>query len=260
MNNKIKTFICIIIGVAILCLYIASLFDWFQFRIMIQQSVEWMTNNIHSFLSYLPVVCIISAFIVLIKMILLSYEMGKTKIEQPTPPRKQKLLPVVTNTPHPSASVDGISSTTSDPQNFQEKEGKLQVIREKHLAEQTLKRETILKAVLVYVENTMAPFMRVEDIEILCCNIRKWQICTKEQLTPTITNGKLTTLDLRHLAWNIGERFKWTGEQRALFIKQSFPHEFRESDLPSIRRNLRQQGSCQIKLDVPPKNSHEFNS
>ena len=260
MNSKIKTTISIIIGVAILCLYIASLFDWIQFCKMIRQSVEWMTDNIQSFLSYLPVVCIISAFIVLIKMILLSYEIGKTKVELPTPLRKQMFLPVITNTSHPTVSVDGISSTKSDPHNLQEKEDKLQIIREKHLAEQTLMRETILKAVLFYVENTMAPFMRAEDIEILCCNIRKWQICTKELLTPTITNGKLTTLDLRHLAWNIGERFKWTGEQRALFIKQSFPHEFRDSDLPSIRRNLRQQGCCQIKLDVPPKNSYEFNS
>ena len=113
-----------------------------------------------------------------------------------------------------------------------------------------------MSAVEDYVRNTMSPYMKEADLMVLTANIRCWQDSKEATLTPTLTNGQLATLDLRHLAWNIGERFKWTGEQRAVFIKQTFPHEFRDSDVSSIRRNLRQQGNCIIKIDVPEK--HEF--
>ncbi|MBO6252682.1 MAG: hypothetical protein J6O49_03390 [Bacteroidaceae bacterium] len=51
---------------------------------------------------------------------------------------------------------------------------------------------------------------------------------------------------------------KWSGEQRAIFAKQSFPHEFQDSDISSIRRNLRQQGDCIIKIDIPGKHDFTF--
>ena len=250
-----------IIGSAILYLYIANLFDRIQFSMIIQKSTEWIYGIFIMLKPYLPIVYVISALIVLIRMILVSYQMGKAKIEFPSIQKQQVLLPIDTDTSNDPHTDESVSTTTEEQPNTLEKENKLQIIREKHLSEQNLKRESILNAVLVYVEKTMAPFMKSEDIEILCSNIRIWQACSQETLSPTVTNGRLTTLDLRHLAWNIGERFKWTGEQRAMFIKQSFPYEFRDSDLPTIRRNLRQQGNCQIKLDVPKNDdNYEFNS
>ena len=81
-----------------------------------------------------------------------------------------------------------------------------------------------------------------------------------DQITNLIHDIK-TNPDSRRLivsAWNVGELLKWTGEKRALFIKQSFPNEFRDSDISSIRRNLRQQGDCIIKIDVPDKHNYQF--
>ena len=75
--------------------------------------------------------------------------------------------------------------------------------------------------------------MKDEDIETLYKNVDLWQYSQEAPLSPTLTNGKLSTLDLRHLAWNIGERLKWPGEERAFFIKQSFPHEFRDLEIKS---------------------------
>ena len=77
-------------------------------------------------------------------------------------------------------------------------------------------------------------------------------------LIPVTTDGRLTTLDLRHLAWNIGERFNWKGIKRALFIKLVFPIEMRELEVETIRRNLRQNGNCIIELDIPEKGFFEF--
>ena len=100
--------------------------------------------------------------------------------------------------------------------------------------------------------------MKNKDIEVLYQNVELWQFSQEATLQPVVTNGKLSTLDLRHLAWNIGERLKWAGELRALFIKQSFPNELRDSDISSIRRNLRQQGDCVITIDIPDKHDFQF--
>lgn len=134
----------------------------------------------------------------------------------------------------------------------------MQHIRDRHLQEQIALRQQILNSIHDYLFHILPPYMKDEDIETLYQNVNLWQYSQETPLSPTLTNGKLSTLDLRHLAWNVGERLKWTGEKRALFIKQSFPNEFRDSDISSIRRNLRQQGDCIIKIDVPDKHNYQF--
>jgi hypothetical protein len=132
------------------------------------------------------------------------------------------------------------------------------LIRERHQSEMARHKKEIEECVIAYVVQTMAPYMKSNDLTVLCENIRSWDTSKDIALTPTLTSGQLSTLDLRHLAWNIGERFKWSGEQRAVFIKQSFPNELRDSDISSIRRNLRQQGDCIIKIDIPDKHDYKF--
>ena len=78
------------------------------------------------------------------------------------------------------------------------------------------------------------------------------------KLIPVTTDGRLTTLDLRHFAWNIGERFNWKGVKRAMFVKLVFPVEMRDLEVETIRRNLRQNGNCIIDLDIPEKGLYEF--
>ena len=134
------------------------------------------------------------------------------------------------------------------------------LIRERHQSEMARHKKEIEECVIAYVVQTMAPYMKSNDLTVLCENIRSWDTSKDIALTPTLTSGQLSTLDLRHLAWNIGERFKWSGEQRAVFIKQSFPHEFRDLEIKSIKQNLRQQGNCIIPIDIPEKRDFKFHA
>ena len=95
-------------------------------------------------------------------------------------------------------------------------------------------------------------------LTLLYNNVYLWYHSKKASLVPVCTDGTLSTLDLRHLVWNIGERCGWKGEQRARFIKLSFPSELKDVEVETIRRNLRQKGTCKIKIDVPENGSFAF--
>lgn len=115
-----------------------------------------------------------------------------------------------------------------------------------------------LAAVSEYVHVVMSPYIKETEVTQLITNITMWMESDEPILTAITTDGRLTTLDLRHFAWNIGERFKWKGVKRASFIKLVFPVEMRELEIETIRRNLRQNGTCLIELDIPDKGSYEF--
>ena len=118
--------------------------------------------------------------------------------------------------------------------------------------------EKRLNVVSDYVQLVMSPYLKESDVNMLINNINLWLESEDNILIPVTTDGRLTTLDLRHLAWNIGERFNWKGIKRALFIKLVFPIEMRELEVETIRRNLRQNGNCIIELDIPEKGFFEF--
>lgn len=115
-----------------------------------------------------------------------------------------------------------------------------------------------LAAVSEYVHVVMSPYIKETEVTQLITNITMWMESDEPILTAITTDGRLTTLDLRHFAWNIGERFKWKGVKRASFIKIVFPVEMRELEVETIRRNLRQNGTCLIELDIPDKGCYEF--
>ena len=79
--------------------------------------------------------------------------------------------------------------------------------------------EKRLNVVSDYVQLVMSPYLKESDVNMLINNINLWLESEDNILIPVTTDGRLTTLDLRHLAWNIGERFNWKGIKRALFIK-----------------------------------------
>ena len=115
-----------------------------------------------------------------------------------------------------------------------------------------------LAAVSQYVHVVMSPYLKETEVMQLITNITMWMESDEPVLTAITTDGRLTTLDLRHFAWNIGERFKWKGVKRASFLKLVFPVEMRELEVETIRRNLRQNGTCLIELDIPDKGCYEF--
>jgi len=131
-------------------------------------------------------------------------------------------------------------------------------IRKEHKSKEDELNEKKLAAVTEYVHVVMSPYLKESEIMQLITNITMWVDSDEPLLTSIATDGRLTTLDLRHFAWNIGERFKWKGVKRATFLKIVFPVEMRELEVETIRRNLRQTGSCLIDLDIPDKGCYEF--
>ena len=68
----------------------------------------------------------------------------------------------------------------------------------------------------------------------------------------------LRSPELRHLAWNIGERLHLSLEERARFIKLSFPHELNNATVEYLQRNLRVAVPSHIPIDIPDEDDFRF--
>lgn len=257
MTNKIKENIIIFWGGLSICLYIANSFEWIDISLWLQQIINYECNLEETTRKYIPIFLTILVLIGIAKIIIVSFQLGQLSIPSARCCGRQEVkllssLPLDEQScsePHEDNFTSLITPTTNE---------RMQHIRDRHLQEQIALHQQIMNSIHDYLYRILPPYMKDEDIETLFQNVNLWQYSQETPLSPSLTNGKLSTLDLRHLAWNVGERLKWTGEKRALFIKQSFPNEFRDSDISSIRRNLRQQGDCIIKIDVPDKHNYQF--
>lgn len=127
-----------------------------------------------------------------------------------------------------------------------------------HIQQKQLESD-ILQVINEYVYSILCSYTKEADLKILCEGIGKWGKIPNFTPTPIITDGRLSTLDLRHFVWNIGKRLGWSGEQCASFIKFSFPVEMKELEIETTRRTLRQKGSCIIEIDIPQKGCYQFN-
>ena len=132
-----------------------------------------------------------------------------------------------------------------------------------------------------YVRKTLAIFMNYQDINTLMVNVQKWHEIQDnlrerlekeanncipdnsididmykdliEEITPlhqhsTIIDKQLCSIDLFHLAWNIGQCFGWNGKSRAIFIKACFPKNLQEVTLLTVKNNLKKKGTCKISI------------
>lgn len=246
MSNKVTGFFFVLIGCIVIGIYISDLYGWIDQIEWFVISSDYISRLYENVKGYIPIILLILGLFVLIRMIIISFAMGKNNMT--FKPKPKQLL-------HPTDTAVG--RTTDDAPISKEKD-RNETIRELHQQQIIKRRQQVMECVIDYVELTMAPYMKSDELHTLCDNIKNWDVSKEFALSPTITNGQLSTLDLRHLAWNIGERFKWNGEERATFIKRTFPYEFRDLEIKSIRRNLRQQGSCAIPLDIPEKGDYKF--
>ena len=106
--------------------------------------------------------------------------------------------------------------------------------------EQEKKRQETIAAIKDYTRHTMSPFVYDDgELEKLCNEIQKWAGDYTYTPAPVRLKQKLTTVDLRHFVWNIGERLgsknDYSGYVRADFIKSMFPNIFMDMNLDSIR-------------------------
>ena len=134
---------------------------------------------------------------------------------------------------------------------------------QREVEEQNTKRKVlIMEAVREYVTYTVAPFLKKEEVLILLENINYMAI-GQTNLYKGIrsdANNPLRSPDLRHLAWNIGERLGISNRERAIFIKASFPFELREATVEYLEKNLRDVIPARIPIDKPAKGDYKFNT
>ena len=109
-----------------------------------------------------------------------------------------------------------------------------------------------LERVLSYTGQEMALYMTESELQQLYEHIRFFQSATEqdcEQIkTPVTVDAKLKSIDLMHFGWNIGNQFKKSGIETATFIKHVFAKDLHDSVISTIKRKLRVEGTCIIKI------------
>lgn len=133
-----------------------------------------------------------------------------------------------------------------------------QQVRKKHEEQELQRLQEMTNLVVDYIHHTLSPYMSESDVQTVSDNVKIWVHNGDACLTAVATDGRLSSIDIRHLAWNIGERLKWDGQKRALFAKMVFPIEMKDVEVTTIRRNLRHRGTCVIDLDTPENGDLRF--
>lgn len=124
----------------------------------------------------------------------------------------------------------------------------------KQAAQQKIQQEQaeVLENVLTYTIQELALYLTESELQQLCEHIRFFQYATENECkqikTPVTVDATLKSIDLMHFGWNIGNQFKKTGIETATFVKRVFAERLKESEISTIKRKLRAEGTCIIKI------------
>lgn len=120
----------------------------------------------------------------------------------------------------------------------------------------------LVESIIGYAGHTMSPFVSEENIVSLCNEIRCWCLNPEYKPSNIALRVKLSTNDLCHSVWNIGERLGrdngYDGECRACFAKRLFASALSKVDIPSLRNMTKTASSDRIPLDRPLPGSIGF--
>ena len=133
---------------------------------------------------------------------------------------------------------------------------------EQHRRQCEEEKAGLVNAIMDYVNYIMPPYVDEESFASLCGEIRLWSEDSTYKPSAIRLTGKLTTVDLRHFAWNIGERMGkengYDGTARAVFIKAMFPGVFKDTEIESIKNFKLNPKACRIPIDEPEDGSYAF--
>lgn len=124
----------------------------------------------------------------------------------------------------------------------------------KQAAQQKIQQEQaeVLENVLTYTVQELALYLGKSELQQLCEHIRFFQYATENECKqikmPVTVDATLKSIDLMHFGWNIGNQFKKTGIETATFVKRVFAERLKESEISTIKRKLRAEGTCIIKI------------
>ena len=143
-------------------------------------------------------------------------------------------------------------TATNPPPSIDYVQIRLSAMKAKEQAEQEK-----LATVLTYTRESFAPYMKEEDLNILCeyiCLFHADKDVPKVARSVKVDSA-IRTIDLMHFGWNIGYQFSKTGIQIATFIKRVFAEALKESEISTLKSKLRLEGKCTIKIDTSLKQS-----
>ncbi len=133
---------------------------------------------------------------------------------------------------------------------------------EEYQAQLAAEKAQLVEIILDYVHHTMACFVAEEDMVSLCSEIILWAENPGYTPNPVKLKVALTTVELRHFVWNIGERLDrekgYNGTSRLRFAKALFPKEFAGIEDDTIRNFTVDAYKGRIKLDRPKPGSIAF--
>jgi hypothetical protein len=116
----------------------------------------------------------------------------------------------------------------------------LEDIRNEQRQNKSKEQEDKLNIALDYTRKSFALYLSDEHLHILCQNLQIYinELDVKE-LKP-VKVKELTAIDLRHFGWNIWNYSKPRNQMDiARFLKIVFPDIFREAEVDSIKRHLK---------------------
>ncbi len=119
-------------------------------------------------------------------------------------------------------------------------------------------RQRKILILVEYANAALTNHIKKNQLEIILKNVELFATSPKADFIPVETDGSLGTADLRHFAWNIGKRLGYDRMTQAQFIKQCFPKEFMNCELPTIIRNLSDEAASIIKVDKPDEGNYDF--
>lgn len=193
------------------------------------------------------------------------YEMPKAPLLLTAEIDEQEYVPFEEYQPKGAEEIIPDSPSSIQPSDkVEEEQVDLYALRnEEYKRKQEEHRQKVIAAIIEYTQHTMSPYVNDEkELEKLCGEIRKWADNPKYTPVAISLKRKLTTLDLRHFIWNIGERIgdkrDYTGNVRALFVQSLFPMEMEDMTLDSIRNFKFEPNKGNIKLDPPDKDDYAF--
>ncbi len=122
------------------------------------------------------------------------------------------------------------------------------------------RRLDTLQAINEYIMQKMTDRLSKKSIAALLANIERMAYNRFNEYEPLRSDmeKKLKSPDLRHLAWNIGERLGIPHRERAVFIKASFPVELQNASIEYLEANLRDTVPSYIRIDVPDEDDYRF--
>lgn len=127
---------------------------------------------------------------------------------------------------------------------------------------QAVEKAGLVESIIGYAGHTMSPFVSEDDIVRLCNEVQCWCLNPEYKPSDIALRVRLSTNDLCHFVWNIGERLGrdngYDGECRASFAKRLFASALSKVDIPSLRNMTKTASSDRIPLDRPHPGSLGF--